>query len=61
MAFLSGCIHVTTKGEPTPENVRKLLDRWYRAQAEVVFRERLAACHRKMPKDVPLPPFGSGR
>lgn len=53
--FLSGCIHVTTQGEPTAENVRKLLDRWYRCQAEIVFRERLAVCHARMPKDIPLP------
>ena len=55
--FLAGRIHVRTKGAPTDENVRKLLDRWYRSRAEVVFRERLAACHRRMPKDIPLPPF----
>jgi hypothetical protein len=55
--FLSGRIHVATKGEPTPENVRKLLDRWRRAQAQIVFHERLAACRLKMPKDIPLPPL----
>jgi predicted metal-dependent hydrolase len=55
--FIAGCIHVTTKGEPTAENVRRLLDRWYRAQAEIVFRERLAACHLRMPKGIPLPPL----
>lgn len=57
VAFLSGCIHVTAKGEPTAEPVRRLLFRWYRTEAETIFHERLAACHRKMPKDVPLPPL----
>jgi hypothetical protein len=57
VTFLSDYIHVTTKGEPTAENVRKLLDRWYRAQAKIIFHQRLAACHRKMPKDIPLPPL----
>ena len=55
--FLSGRFRITTKGEPTAENVRKLLDRWYRAQAEIIFHERLAACHPRMPKDIPLPPL----
>jgi hypothetical protein len=40
-----------------PENVRKPLDRWYRAQAEIIFHERLATCHQKMPKGIPLPPL----
>jgi len=57
VAFLSGCIHVTAKGEPTAETVRRLLFRWYRTEAETIFHERLAACHRKMPEDVPLPPL----
>jgi predicted metal-dependent hydrolase len=55
--FLSGCLHIATKGEPTADSVRKLLDRWYRAQAEIVFHERLATCHQKIPKDIPLPPL----
>ena len=57
VAFLSDCIHVTAKGEPTAETVRKLLFRWYRTEAETIFHERLAMCHRKMPNDVPLPPL----
>jgi predicted metal-dependent hydrolase len=55
--FLAGRIHITTEREPTAENVKKLLDRWYRAQAEIIFHERLAACHRRMPKGFPLPPL----
>ena len=42
---------------PTAESIKKLLDRWYRAQAEVIFHERLAACHRRMPEGIPLPPL----
>ena len=57
VTFLSGCIYVTTKGWPTAESIKKLLGRWYRAQAEVIFRERLAVCHRRMPQDIPLPPL----
>ena len=56
-AFLSDRIRITTKGETTPENVKKLLDRWYRAQAEIVFNERLGACLRRMSKNIPLPPL----
>jgi hypothetical protein len=55
--FLSDRIRITTKGEPTAENVRKLLDRFYRGQAKIVFRERLGVCHQKVPKDIPLPPL----
>jgi len=55
--FLSGRICITTKGESTAEKVRKLLDRWYRTQAEVIFHERLGACHRRMQEGIPLPPF----
>jgi predicted metal-dependent hydrolase len=53
---LSGRICITTKGEPTAEKVRKLLDRWYRAQAEIIFHERLGACRGKMPGGSPCPP-----
>ena len=55
--FRADHIHITTKGKGTTENVMKLLDRWYRAQAEIVFHERLAACLRRMPEDIPLPPL----
>jgi predicted metal-dependent hydrolase len=55
--FASGPIHITTKGEPTAESVKKLLDRWYCAQAKIVFHERLGACHWRMPKGTPLPPL----
>jgi predicted metal-dependent hydrolase len=55
--FRAGHIDITTKGKGTAENVKKLLDRWYRARAEIFFHERLAACHRRMPEDIPLPPL----
>ncbi len=55
ITLLPDRIQVTTKGETTAERVRTLLERWHRERAETVFRERLAACRLKMPKDVPLP------
>ena len=57
VGLLSGRICVTTKGEPTEEMVKKLLHRWYSAQADIIFHEHLAACLRTMPKDFPLPPL----
>jgi predicted metal-dependent hydrolase len=43
--LLVGCLCVTTKGDPTEGRVKALLERWYREQADVVFLDRLAACH----------------
>ena len=50
-----GCIDVTTKAEPTADNEGSSSTAGTEPQAEPVFHERLAACHRKMPKDIPLP------
>jgi predicted metal-dependent hydrolase len=44
---LRGYLHVTTRGEPTPETVRALLAEWYRGHAQRVFHERLVACARR--------------
>lgn len=46
--LLVGCLCVTAKAEPSPARVKALLEGWYREQAEVVFPERLAACHAAM-------------
>ena len=40
------------------ERVRRLLDKWYRREAERVFAERLAACYpRAQALGIPLPPL----
>jgi predicted metal-dependent hydrolase len=53
---LRGYLWVETKDEPTPEKVKKLLDRWYRSQAKVIFRDRLIACLEKARKEkIPFP------
>jgi hypothetical protein len=53
---LPGRLLVTTRHEPTEERARKLLDGWYRARAEELFRERLSACHKKASAEgIPLP------
>jgi predicted metal-dependent hydrolase len=43
-----GCLCVKSRIDPSPARVKALLERWYREQAEVVFSERLAACHSAM-------------
>lgn len=42
---LRGYLWVTT-ADPSPPNIRKLLNDWYREHARTVFRERLDACCR---------------
>ncbi len=44
---LRGYLWVTTKEEPKPEKVRRLLENWYRTHANKIFRERLKECHTK--------------
>ena len=54
--LLVGCLCVTTRLPPTPERVKHQLEGWYREQAEVVFRERLAAAHRRLAGEgIPYP------
>lgn len=43
---LRGYLWVTTKEEPTPAQVKALLDGWYREHARAIFAERLEACCR---------------
>jgi predicted metal-dependent hydrolase len=53
---LRGRFYVTLRGEPTPDRVRRRLERWYRERAETIFRERLDACHARAARfDIPLP------
>jgi len=53
---LRGYMQVKTKGEPTSERVKELLDYWYRTHARAVFQERLLICHHKINKDnIPFP------
>ncbi|MHB8765886.1 MAG: M48 family metallopeptidase [Deferrisomatales bacterium] len=44
---LRGYLRVTTRGEPSPEKTRRLLEEWYREHARRVFRERLEACSQR--------------
>jgi predicted metal-dependent hydrolase len=54
--LLVGCLCVSSRAEPSAARVKALLERWYREQAEVVFHERLAACHAAMSgEDIPYP------
>jgi predicted metal-dependent hydrolase len=56
VACLSDSILVTTLHPPTGERVRKLLDRWYRARADILFHDRLAACGLVAEREgIPLP------
>ena len=53
---LRGRFYVTTRDAPTTALVRRRLARWYRERAEVVFRERLDACHTRAARfGIPLP------
>lgn len=59
---LRGRFQVLTRAEPTPERIRRRLERWYRERAEVVFRERLLACHERAARyGIPLPELGIRR
>jgi predicted metal-dependent hydrolase len=48
---LRGYFWVTSKDEPAPERVKTLLESWYRVHAEVVFEERLRACHKRAARE----------
>jgi predicted metal-dependent hydrolase len=53
---LRGCLVVTIRHEPTEEKAKKLLDVWYRARADILFHERLAACQQRATQEgIPLP------
>ena len=41
---LRGYFWVTTRAEPEPEQVKELMENWYRTHAQRVFYERLAEC-----------------
>ncbi len=44
---LRGYLQVTSRIEPSPEQVKALLEGWYREHARRVFRERLVECCRR--------------
>jgi predicted metal-dependent hydrolase len=53
---LRGYLWITTKGEPTPEKIKKLLDGWFRFHAKIVFENRLTACLQRAGKEsIPQP------
>jgi predicted metal-dependent hydrolase len=53
---LRGRFYIVTRAEPTPLLVRRRMERWYRDRADVVFRERLEACHARAVRfGIPLP------
>jgi predicted metal-dependent hydrolase len=53
---LRGYLWVTTKGSPTSERAKALLEGWYRDHAKVVFQERLLACYQRASRErIPLP------
>jgi predicted metal-dependent hydrolase len=57
VAIRDGELVVTIRSEPCdPERVRLLCERWYRRQAEKLFRERLAVCQEQLRGEgIPLP------
>jgi predicted metal-dependent hydrolase len=61
VAFLSGCIHVTAKGEPTAETVRRLLFRWYRTEAEPFSTNAWPHATERCRRTFPCLPSGSAR
>lgn len=53
-----GKLLLTAPGPVTPEEIRVMIEGWYRRQAREIIPHRLAACHRLMaPEGIPLPPF----
>lgn len=48
---LRGYLFVVTKGDPTPERAKLLLDAWYRAHAKVVFADRLQVCQQRVERE----------
>ncbi len=54
--ILLGCLCVTTKADPSADRVKGLLENWYRAQAGIVFLDRLVLCHRLLAGEgIPFP------
>ncbi len=54
--LLLGCLCVTTKADPSEGRIRALVEGWYREQADVVFLDRLAVCHRLLAGEaIPFP------
>jgi predicted metal-dependent hydrolase len=53
---LTGRLLVTTRREPTEERTKKLLEAWYLARANILFDDRLVACHERAAHEgIPLP------
>ena len=53
---LRGYLRVTTLDEPTPEQSKRLLARWYRDRAECIFGERLHVCWKRAAREgIPRP------
>ena len=51
-----GYFRVTSRGEPSPERSKRMLDRWYYDHAERIFRDRLEACHERARREgIPRP------
>jgi len=53
---LRGYFRVTTRGEPSPEQSKRLLECWYREHAKRIFHERLDVCSERANRDgIPRP------
>lgn len=55
ISFLDDQFQVTVKDVDDREQIKKLLERWYRQQGERLFTERLDACLKVMPEATPKP------
>jgi predicted metal-dependent hydrolase len=56
VACLAGRIIVTTRNEPNEAKTKKLLQSWYRMRADILFNDRLVACHEIAAREgIPVP------
>ena len=53
---LRGYFRVTSRSEPSPDQSKRMLERWYRDHAERIFGNRLEACHDRAQREgIPRP------
>jgi predicted metal-dependent hydrolase len=56
VSCLADRILVTMRHEPTGGRAKKLLDAWYRTRADILFHDRLEACHKEAAREgIPMP------
>lgn len=55
---LRGCLEVRTQAQQGSDKVKRMVRAWFRKRANLIFRERLEACHGKAEwKHLPFPPL----